>query len=306
MKRNKRQNVAFMAVAAGKEAPEGTTNFPKYVGVGSYKVLMVNPSKAELEKLYPGRTIEAEPNYLIAEDKDQNKPRGVRLDFYLESIPDRNGGAEFISKITYFLSDCPFINKDDTKCQFIDAYGETAWLPKDTKELPEGSRLTTKSIRKAYRGEEGLTKFVKAMLNIPDRGYFKDGEFKLSANMKTEKDLEACYVQLENIPSYFTGNVKELKDIISGAINSKLQLLTGVRTTSENKTYVDFYTRLPLKYSVTKFDYLSKQVFSDKENGAYPNTEFGDGPAFVFKEYKVTPTNLEATTTVAEDLPMGW
>ena len=40
-----------MAFGKGQESKEGS-NFPKYVGVGSFKVIDVNPTKEKLEAIY--------------------------------------------------------------------------------------------------------------------------------------------------------------------------------------------------------------------------------------------------------------
>lgn len=300
----KKQSIAFMAVAAGKEAVESKP-FPKYVGVGAVKVLTVNPTQAELTKMFPTREFAEEVKYVV--DATADKPQSVRIDFWIESIPDKNNGAEFIQKVSYFIQNSPFINKDNTKCQYIDAFGETGWLDINTPVVPEGSRMSTTGLRKAYRGEESLTKFIKAMLNISDRGYFKDGEFHKASFIKDPKDLEACYAQLEKINSYFKGDFSELKTIVIGAISNKLKLVFGVKTTLENKTYADVFTDYPMKYAVTKYDYVQKLIMSSKGAGRYPDTTFGENLS-EFKEYVLAPTDLSSAPSASglppsEDFP---
>ena len=300
----KKQSIAFMAVAAGKEVVESKP-FPKYVGVGAVKVLTVNPTQAELTKMFPTRELTEEVKYVI--DATETKPQSVRIDFWVESIPDKNNGAEFMQKISYFVQNTPFVNKDNTKCQYIDAFGETGWLDINNPVLPEGSRMSTTGLRKAYKGEETLTKFIKAMLNIPDRHYFKDGELHQAAFIKEPKDLEACYAQLEKIGNYFKGDFSELKAIVTGAVSNKLKLAFGVKTTAENKTYADFFTDFPMKYSTTKYDYLQKLIMAAKGAGRYSDTTFGENLA-EFKEYVITPTDLANTpgelgAFAGDDLP---
>lgn len=299
----KKQSIAFMAIAAGKEAVESKP-FPKYVGVGAVKVLTVNPTKAELSKLFPTREFTEEINYVV--DATETKPQSVRIDFWVESIPDKNNGAEFIQKVSYFVQNSAFVNKENTKCQYIDAFGETAWLDKDNPVVPEGGRMSSTGLRKAYRGEESLTKFIKAMLNIPDRGYFKD-VYHQAAFIKEPKDLEACYAQLEKIGNYFKGDFSELKTIVSGAVNNKLKLAFGVKTTADNKTYTDIFTDLPMKYSTSKYDYIQKVILNTKGAGRYPDTTFGENLA-EFKEYSITPTDLTSApgdlgVFAEEDMP---
>ena len=50
-----------MAIKANASSTGG--DFKKFVGVASFRVLGVNPTKEELEKFF-GRTMEKEPEYL--------------------------------------------------------------------------------------------------------------------------------------------------------------------------------------------------------------------------------------------------
>lgn len=289
--------ISFMAVAAGKEATEIVPS-PKFIGVGAYKVLCVNPNKENLQKLFPNREILEEPKYLI-EKTDANKARGARIDFYLESIPEKNNGAEFISKVSYFLYEMPFTNNDQTKVQVIDAFGDTTWLLKEdfkTKTLPEVSRVSVKGLRPAYRGEEELTKFIKAFLNIPERTFIKEGAITINPMIKTDKDEELCYAQLEKINKYFNGDFSELNQILSNSLNLTVKLLTGVKMTVDNKQYTDFYSRLPLKYGVTNYNYLARLLAEDKTMGRYANTTFGEAPDFRFVKFELTPTPAQELT----------
>ena len=299
--------ISFMAVASGTESVEFTPA-PKYTGVGTFNVLCVNPNKEELQKLYPHRDITEEPKYLI--EKTEQKPRGARIDFYLQSIVEKNNGADFIAKVSYFLYDMPFQNNDKSKVQVIDAFGDTGWILIEdfkAKKLPENSRVSLTGIRPAFRGEEELTKFVKAFLNIPERTFFKDGRLELNPIIKKASDQELCYAQLENISKYFSGDFSELKQILKNAINIKVKLLTGVKLTADNKQYVDFYSRFPLKASVNNYNYLARLLMEDKTQGRYSTTEFGTAPDFPFIKFEIKPTEerdlLSGSAEASEDFP---
>ena len=59
---NSKTNKLFMAFATGKESTEGNV-VKRYIGVAPVFVLAVNPSKAELEKLYDTE-LENAPEYI--------------------------------------------------------------------------------------------------------------------------------------------------------------------------------------------------------------------------------------------------
>ena len=77
----------FMAVAKGKESTEG--NFKRYIGVAPCFIKGLNPSKAELEKIY-GNTQDKEPQYVgeveVTENGNKVKYANVRLTFI--TLPD--------------------------------------------------------------------------------------------------------------------------------------------------------------------------------------------------------------------------
>ena len=99
----KKTNFAFMAFAAGKVSTEGNA-VKRYVGVAPVFVLSVNPSKAELEKLY-NTQLENDPEYLgeVEVGEDKHKVQNVRLDFIVKTDAEKCGGIEFITKVAFFL-----------------------------------------------------------------------------------------------------------------------------------------------------------------------------------------------------------
>lgn len=295
-RKEKRVSIAFI-VSSGRESVEEPV-FKKYTGVGAYKVLAINPSIATLQKLYPNRAEMTEPDYLLPERGD--KPNGCRIDIYLESIPEKNNGATFISKVSYFLSNTPMQSKNEMKVQIIDKFGDTCWISKE--DLKKGNlppTISSQGLRMAYQGEENLTKFLRAMLNIPKRGYFKDGTYTV-----TVKDENNAVCQLDHIADYFKGDFKELHDIIKSAANLKLKLLTGVRTTLDNKQYMEFYIACPMPYSQQNYSYMHTMLMKDKERGVLDKSYFGD-PPYDFQEYVVTPTPDTEVNKVEDedDLP---
>ena len=74
-----------MAMKANASA-QGAS-FKNYVGVGSFRVCGVNPTKEEMEKFF-GRSIDKEPEYLkdMIDSQHNNKPyKQLRVTFMLQA-----------------------------------------------------------------------------------------------------------------------------------------------------------------------------------------------------------------------------
>lgn len=276
----------FMAIAAGKESTgEG---FSKYIGVGAFNVKAVNPTKEVLEKLL-GTSLENSPEYL-SKDKDSGVEQ-VRVDFILATAPEKNNGIELTTKVSFFLQNTARVNKDATKVQVINAYGETTWIDLELAkkgELPENQSWFKGPYRFAFVGEDDLTSFIKVFLNIPARSW-RDKQGNIH-NIEKESDAQA---RLDSIPSYFKGNVSELEAAINFRPNNIIKAAVGVKTTSENKEYQDIFTKLFLKSNVKDYSKLDAAIKNAQDNGAYANTAFS---LEELHEYNVAPTSFEAPT----------
>lgn len=289
--------VVFMAFAKGQESKEAV-GIKRYIGVAPVQIVAVNPTKTELEKLY-GTEVTA-PEYRGKNKIGEEEFENIRLDFFVKTVPEKEGDAELLSKITFFLTNTPEYNKDKTKARVINKYGEDAWLPIDNIKAgttPDNMTwFNTSGMRPAYRGEKDLTAFLKNFLVIPNRTYTdKNGERKNIANLA---DAEA---QLGEVAKYFTGDISEIREIISSQPTNKVKLCFGVRTTDDNKQYQDIFNRMTLRLRTTNYSKLDEEIQNAKNNGAYPNTEFSVEP---LHEYVVTPT--EFTAPVATEAPKGF
>ena len=154
-----------MAFGQGQVSTEGGS-IKRYIGVASVFVLGVNPTKAELEKLY-NRTIENEPSYVGETEINGEKVAQVRIDFIVKADPEKyldsnNQPLDFVSKVSLFIRRAYRYNKDNTKVQVIDKYGRTAWVTVEQAEAHEvpvysnGPANIDKDYRPAYIGEEAL------------------------------------------------------------------------------------------------------------------------------------------------------
>ena len=296
---NNKRNYVFMALAKGSESTEGV-KVKRYVGIGSVKILAVNPTKEELEKLY-NTSLDKNPEYVgvTTVGEDNHEVPNVRIDFIVKTDPEKNNNIELTTKATYFVSKAYRFNKDNTKVQVIDKYGRTAWVTKEqakNHEIPvysNGPANLDKDYRPAYVGEENLTNFLKAYLNIPNVMKYVNKTWVMVDNP------EECEARLDNIESYFKGDFTELSDAISLQPNNKCKVLFGVKV-NDGKEYQDFYKEMVLKNNVTDYTRLENEVASRKSSGAYPNTYFvldGESHLKELCEYEVKPTEFTNNNT---------
>lgn len=295
-------NKVFMAFASGKESTEGNV-VKRYIGVAPVYILAINPSKDELEKIY-NTEIENSPEYVteteVGAEGAKYKVPQVRIDFIVNTVAEKCNGIDMKTKVSFFLTKEVRYNKDRTKVQVINKYGETTWLPiENAKEgtIPENlSWFEPADFRPAYIGEEDLTNFIKAYLDIPNKSFRKkNGEV---VEIKDKSEAEA---RLDNIKNYFNGDFSELKNIIALQPNNKVKCMFGVRSTDDNKQYQAVYTQKFLKNKVTDYSGLDKDLQEKKANGAYPTTEFS---VCDLKEYTVEATDF-SNDTMTNDSPFG-
>lgn len=275
-----------MAFSKGKETTDVVIK--RYIGVAPVKVLAVNPTKAEMEKIY-GTDIENDPVYVGKVDVNGQSYNNVRLDFIVATDEEKTG-VSMTTKVAIFVREQYRYNRDMTKVQVIDKYGRTAWVTKEqaqNHEIPVYTNGLPANIDKDYRpcyvGEEDLTNFIKAYLNIPNVMKYANGTWILVDNPQD------CEARLDNIKDYFRGDFRELKDIMALQPNNKVKVLFGVRTNDEGNQYQAAYTNMFLKNGVTDYSKLDADLQSRKAAGAYPNTEF---KVCEFKEYNVEATDF--------------
>lgn len=296
-------NKSFMAFAAGKESVEGN-GVKKYIGVAPVFVLAVNPNKEELEELYDAE-LENSPEYVG--EAEVNTPGGshevpqVRIDFIVETDSGRCNGISMKAKVPFFLKKEVRYNKDCSKVQVINKYGETTWLPIENAKngtIPENlSWFEAADFRPALIGEEELTNFIKAYLNVPNKSYRKK-----NGEIVDIKDKSLAEARLDRIMNYFNSDFSELKEIIALQPKYKVKCMFGVRTTEEGKQYQAVYTQRFLKNGVTDYSKLDAELQDRKDNGAYSNTEFS---VCDLKEYTIEATEFSAQEATTAETPFG-
>lgn len=286
----KNKSVAMMAFASGSESKDRVKKL--YIGVAPVFIVGVNPNKAEYEKLF-NRTLDDAPVYIgegeVGPEGDRVKVPQIRIDFIVKTDAEKCG-VELTDRITFFLSKAMNFNRDRSKVEVINKYGESTYLPiacvEGTEPIPDNMKwYDTSGMRPTYIGEADLTAFIKAFLNIPSKSYRKGNEVVFIKNLA---DAEA---KLDKIESYFRGDVSELKSVIGLQPNNRVKVMFGVKTTDDNNQYQAVYTKKFLKNMVNDYSKLDEDLRARKNAGAYPSVEFLAEP---IKEYTVESTDFSS------------
>lgn len=297
-------------------------SFKNYVGVGSFRVISANPTKAEMEKFF-GRSFDKEPEYFkdMVDSQDNNKPyKQVRVTYLIQADPaedidpknkaSREANAAltepFKTSVSFFIDSRYCFNREKSKVKVIDKYGRTAWVTVEqckNHQIPVYSNGPAKldpDYRPAYRGEEELLQFVVNYLNVTPLDTYN----RNTGTWMTNPHPEDCEQGLYKIKEYFTGNVSELKEHCGYMPDNRLKLLVGVRTDDRGRQFSTVYTRMTLRngaqsYTKLKDDidgnaqYLQGTVFTDTADGSITNIH----------EYQenVKETNLNNAPTASDD-----
>lgn len=291
-----KNNKLFFAFGKAVESKESAP-IKRYVGVAPVKVLAVNPTKAELEKIY-NTTLEKEPEYLGSREVDGKNVPFVRIDFIITTNEEKSGVA-MTTKASYFVRKQYMMNRDGTKVKVVDKYARTAWVTQEefkNKLIPtysNGPARIDKDYRMLYQGEEELLMFVKNYLGITDVDEYVDGTWRMKAN---PEDYTAGFNDMEK---WFKGDVSEIRSAVSMMPDNYIKLLFGVRTTDEGREYQDVFTRASQRFNTRKNTVIEKALKEAQEAGAYANTYF---EMCELKEYAPQPTNV-AATTADDDMP---
>ena len=313
----KNSAVVMMAFASGSESKENVRKL--YKGVAPVFVRAVNPNKTVLSSFY-GVDIEEDPVYTgeteIGNDGNKKTVPQVRIDFLVVTNPEKSNGIEMRTKISFFIKKAFRYNRENTKVQVIDKYGQTAWPTIEEAKvhaIPQyenGPANLDADYRPAYIGEEDLVGFIKAYLNIPNPSFSYKDKNTGEIVVKTLPNLDDALARLDGIDNYFKGDFKELESILKLQPNNVVKACFGVRTTDENKQYQAVYTQKFLKNVITDYSRLDKDIQDKKDAGSYSTTEFSTEP---LHEYNVEPTNFSTgvSQSPSEDSPStsgpwGW
>lgn len=301
-----------MAIKANKSS-QGA-DFKKYVGVGSFRVLGVNPDAKTLAEFY-GREQGEEPEYLKkkTDEKDNNKEYvQLRVSFLIQADKQFEDGKPIKenavlteplkTSINFFVDSRYFYNSDKSKVQVIDKYGRTAWVTIDqckNHQIPvykNGPAKLDKDYRPAYRGEAELTAFILNYLNVTPIDTYNNS----TGTWVTNPHPEDCEGRLEDIQKYFKGDISELKEFCTYMPYNRLKLLLGVRTDDQGRQFNTVFTRLTLRNGSNSYTRL-KDAVSDGYNN---NTVWSNDHAGIIsalQEYKENVTETDLSKPASDD-----
>lgn len=285
----------FLVVSKTQESTEAQ-DFKRYIGVGSTFVKGVQPTKKELDEFF-GYDAQ-EPEYVV--DTDNGKE--VRITFLLQTDPEVCNGIELKSRAMFSLRATPAYNKDETKVQVIDKYGNYTWvdaqLAKSGGTLPQSAAIDQSHYRMAAYGECDLVAFLKKFLGVPNSLKYTNGVWVLTDN------AEDGLFGLEHIKDYFKGDFSELKEALKLQPNNKVKLLYGIKTKDDGKQMQSVCTRgemiLRNNAGTNAIAKLEKDLASAKNAGSFSNIDYR---VQELQEWDVKPTNLDKPVSDTGEMP---
>lgn len=216
------------------------TNFPKKVGLFEADIVAINPTIEEYSTVL-GMDLkpESKATDYLGETRDGNSY--LRVDVWLKQVKTEN-----LFKVSFFLEDRERENRDQTKKQYINSVGMTAWAA-DENDLwdwfTEG-----RDYRVAYIGEEELYDFMRTWLGQLN---YRHATTVLQLDWK----------------KLMRGNIGDLKSEINGEwCNTVVALATVVvkERDGETKEYQGIYNKGFLGgYTMKQFrlvDYTDKRT----------------------------------------------
>lgn len=299
-----------MAIKANASS-NGGGEFKHYIGVGSFRVLGVNPTKEELSKFY-GRDVQNDPVYLTDKTDDAGKPyKSLRISFMVQADPV-SAAPEGLEKgyasnavlteplkttISFFLDSRYMYNNDKTKVQVIDIYGRTAWVTIEqakNHQIPvykNGPARIDSNYRPTYHGEEALTQFILNYLNVtPIDTYNKN-----TGEWITNPNPDDCEGRLSDIQKYFNGDISELKGYCKLIPTNLVKLLVGIRTDNEGRQNMNVYSGMTLRNGTRSYTYLKDHIDGRKSQGALQSETYSDDPVGIISDIHEYKANVNET-----------
>jgi len=216
------------------------TNFPKKVGLFESDVVAINPTIEEYSTVL-GMDLnpDSKATDYLGTTKDGNSY--LRVDVWLKQVKTEN-----LFKVSFFLEDRERENRDQTKKQYVNSVGMTAWAA-DEADLWDWF-TKGRDFRVAYIGEEDLYDFMRTWLGQLN---YRHADTVLQLDWK----------------KLMRGNVGDLKSEVQGEwCNTVVALATVVvkERDGETKEYQGIYNKGFLSgYTMKQFrlvDYTDKRT----------------------------------------------
>ena len=266
-----------------------------FTGAENFKVVGINPTKAELETLY-GREINFDPEYIgttkVTDSDGEREVPQIRLDFYLA-----NEENTVTTKLQFYIADTH--HKSQTgKYKVINSFGRDTWLDQDaikTKQIPDNmSWYKVDGVKVAKRGEVELISFLVNLLNLP-------------WDLSKVDDPSEAYAQIskEEWVKIFAGDTTLLRNVVDST-NNKIGVLLGVKTKGDGKLVQTTFNRHTLRQYVVagskneKYKYILKDLDEAVAAGAFGNVNFGPRDLAI-REHVFATADAPAEEVTADD-----
>ena len=290
MKLKSSNHFSFLAIGKTQESTDTSEGFKRYIGVAGSHVLAVNPNKKKLEEIY-GHEIQNDPDYTL---EDEERGKGLKVEFIVKTDPATNNGIEVISRATFRLFPTPCYTRDKSKVRIIDNYGNSVWM--DLEDAKNGkvaldksgnpARIDTK-YRIAFVGEADLLDFLRKYL------YGKDSFRMVNGIWTKQADAEDVHIWFNDPKKLLAGDISEVQEALDLQPNNKIKLLYGV-SSKDGKTYQNVCAAYDLMLrnnsGANALPGLEKNLASAKQSGMYSTVDY---QICELKEWDVKPTNLE-------------
>lgn len=206
-----------------------------YVGFTTVKVVAVNPSREEINKLV-GKEDSPDDKEMVYLGEDQEGNERLRLAFWLKDVKTGE-----LYPYSFNLTNKERRNKDNTKVQIINSTCGTTWVPVDENgkvdesAIPnwfttftdrENQVLGTKKWRKALAGEEELGTLLRSWLGKLN---FMDADTEVLVD--TKKLFKENYKELRELIT-----LDEKDEFTGEGYDTPFVALLGVRTDEADST----------------------------------------------------------------------
>lgn len=276
----------------------------RYIGVGTIKVLEVNPLNTTLRQ-YGWNIPEGaeEQNYVTV--KDGKKSARVRFLVQIQELDEQPVvPIDFWISPEYRVSN----NGGEAKVQVIDSFGRTAFLTRSEYEKHEvphfesGEAKISNKYKMAYSGEAELVQFIRTFLNVnPFQVYDSNAQ-------KWVPTKDPGEFTFDNWSKLCTGNAEEIRGYINLKPRNQMKVCFGIRTTQENKSYQTFLNtafflnNIRLDLATNKYLKVQKEIDRYMSyRGNNPNVSF-QFEATPVHEWKLQATDVEDNSN--GDMPM--
>lgn len=277
---------------------EGLAEVKKYIGVASVNVLAVNPTNNQL-RLYGWQIPDDadEPKYVTVNNEGKKSAR-VRFLAQIQDMDDKP-----VVALDFWIRPDVAFNKDQTKCQIIDAYGRTAYGTKyevQGHQIPQytnGPAQIDKDYKPAHVGQDALVAFLMKYLNVtPLQTYSRTtGQWTATKNPGR--------LTIDNWDKLCNGDVSEIKGYLALQPENRVKVILGIRTTDDNKNYQTFLSSAFIgngsRVDITSGEYAAARKAIDKWTEFHSGSTFSAAPV---KEWTETATEV-VDNSAEENVP---